>query len=72
MGPLLGSLVAAAFYHVLEALNWKTANPGQDFDDLEAQSVDAKKPTLRPNIYAGAAIDAGEEKKTGSENGPDA
>ena len=54
MGPLLGSLVAASFYHVLEFLNWKTANPGQDFDDLEARAMDAHRETPRSKVYTGA------------------
>src|ERR1700742_4632537 len=51
VGPLLGSLVAAAFYHILEFLDWKTANPGQDFDDLEAQTLDAHKHTPRTKVF---------------------
>ncbi|KEF60668.1 aquaporin rerated protein, other eukaryote [Exophiala aquamarina CBS 119918] len=52
VGPLIGALAAAAFYHILELLDWKTANIGQDFDDLEAQHLDSKKHTPRPNILA--------------------
>jgi len=50
VGPALGSLLAAAFYHLLEALDWKTANPGQDYDDLETQIIFPSKTTLRPNV----------------------
>jgi len=57
LGPALGSLLAASFYHLLEAFNWKTANPGQDYDDLEAQAIDPSKSTLRPNVYASGGSD---------------
>jgi hypothetical protein len=42
--------VAAGFFHLLEYLNWRTANPGQDFDDLETQIIDRTKSTDRPNV----------------------
>lgn len=51
VGPLLGSLIAAGFYHILEFLDWKTANPGQDFDDLEAQALDAHRHTPRSKAH---------------------
>ena len=47
----MGSMLAAGFYHLLEGLSWKTANPGQDYDDLEAQAMDPSKKTLRPNVF---------------------
>ena len=51
MGPLLGAVLAAGFWYILETLGWKTVNPGQDYDDLETQAVDPRKRTLRPNVY---------------------
>ncbi|KIW15814.1 hypothetical protein PV08_05864 [Exophiala spinifera] len=50
LGPFLGSLVAAGFFYLLEAFDWTTANPGQDFDDLEVQMMTPSKKTSRPNI----------------------
>ncbi|KAJ9642619.1 Aquaporin-1 [Knufia peltigerae] len=50
VGPLLGSMVAAAFFYLLEAFDWTTANPGQDFDDLEVQMMTPAKRTSRPNV----------------------
>jgi len=50
IGPLLGSLVATAFFYLLEAFDWKTANPGQDWDDLEVQMVTPSKRTNRPIV----------------------
>src|ERR1700742_4782451 len=64
VGPLLGSLVAAAFYHILEFFDWKTANPGQDFDDLEAQALDAHRHTPRSKVMPrGCGPQAQEESK---------
>jgi aquaporin rerated protein, other eukaryote len=40
LGPVLGALLAAAFYHLLEAFGWRTANPGQDYNDVEASLPD--------------------------------
>ncbi|KAI1608837.1 aquaporin rerated protein [Exophiala viscosa] len=54
VGPLLGSLLAAFFYYLLEAFDWRSANPGQDFDDLETQMITPEKKTDRPNVAHGA------------------
>jgi len=35
VGPLLGSLLAVGLYKLLKVLVYETANPGQDFDELE-------------------------------------
>jgi len=50
VGPLLGALVAASFFYLLQALEWDTANPGQDYDDLEVQMMMPHKRTARPNV----------------------
>jgi len=50
VGPLLGSLVASSFFYILEAFDWKSANPGQDWDDLEVQMVTPSKRTNRPVV----------------------
>ena len=34
VGPLIGTLVAVAFYFVFKALEYETANPGQDDSDI--------------------------------------
>ena len=51
VGPSLGALLASSFWYLVEALGWKTVNPGQDYDDLETQAIDPKMQTLRPNVY---------------------
>ena len=50
----MGSLVAAGFFQLLEMLNWKTANPGQDFDDLETQRLDRSKSTAQRDLAQSA------------------
>jgi hypothetical protein len=50
IGPALGSFLSAAFFYLLELLDWKTANPGQDFDDLETQAMTPSKTTDRPIV----------------------
>ena len=50
MGPILGSLVASGFYKFIKALEYETANPGQDFDDREAEVFDPEKDLTRPNV----------------------
>ncbi|KKA16528.1 Aquaporin [Rasamsonia emersonii CBS 393.64] len=37
VGPLLGSLLASAFFYLLNQLRYQTCNPGQDYNELEAQ-----------------------------------
>jgi len=70
VGPALGSLLAAFFYHTLEAFDWKTANPGQDYDDLEAQASDPSKKTPRPNVYITAGGDSPPGKTANEEVRP--
>jgi aquaporin related protein len=63
LGPILGSLLAVAFYSLLKFLEFSTANPGQDFDDLEDElfqpASDEHAATAedvrRPNVAAAAA-----------------
>lgn len=60
LGPLLGSLLAVGFYKLIKLLEYETANPGQDFNDKEAEvfNVDedtaaTAKDVARPNIAIG-------------------
>lgn len=34
-GPFLGSLLAVVLFRLIKALEYETANPGQDFDENE-------------------------------------
>lgn len=36
LGPALAALLTASFYNLLEYFGWRTANPGQDYNDIEA------------------------------------
>ncbi|KAJ6115369.1 hypothetical protein N7486_001147 [Penicillium sp. IBT 16267x] len=36
VGPLLGSLLASGFYHLLCWVRWENINPGQDYNEWEA------------------------------------
>lgn len=57
VGPLLGALVAAGFYWFIKAVEFQTANPGQDFDDLEANAFDPTTDLSRPVVSPNAVVD---------------
>lgn len=38
MGPLLGSLLASGFYHLLCYVRWEGINPGQDYNEWEVKA----------------------------------
>jgi aquaporin rerated protein, other eukaryote len=48
LGPALGALLAASFYHLLEAFGWRTANPGQDYNDVEAMGPELSEKPQQP------------------------
>lgn len=56
VGPFLGALVASGFFWFIKSCEYETANPGQDFDDLEASvynpEVDLTRPVVSPNAEA--------------------
>lgn len=56
LGPVLGALVASGFYWFIKSLEYESANPGQDFDDLEASAFnpeqDLARPVVSPNAVA--------------------
>lgn len=39
VGPILGALLAAGLYHLLKAMGYETANPGQDDDGLTTYRI---------------------------------
>lgn len=72
VGPLLGSLLSSGLFYLFEAFDWKTANPGQDYDDIETQMIDPTKITFRPNISRPHTVPFGmdtSEKTTSSMSG---
>ena len=38
VGPLLGSLLASGFYHLLVLVKWENINPGQDLSEWDFKS----------------------------------
>ncbi|KAL6718266.1 Aquaporin-1 [Lecanora helva] len=59
LGPLLGSLLASAFYKLIKALEYETANPGQDFDENETKLFDPERDVSgRPivNLVASGSV----------------
>ncbi|KAJ3487574.1 hypothetical protein NLG97_g6385 [Lecanicillium saksenae] len=56
LGPGLGSLLAAGFYHLINILEYETANPGQDFNEKEMdrfvfdeEAADTSAHVVRPD-----------------------
>jgi hypothetical protein len=49
----LGALLAAGFFWFIKACEYETANPGQDFDDLEANVYNPEENLRRPSISQG-------------------
>lgn len=54
VGPLLGAIIAAGFYWFIKTFEYQTANPGQDFDDLEDKYHDPSTGAERPSVHAEA------------------
>ncbi|KXL44994.1 hypothetical protein M433DRAFT_108626 [Acidomyces richmondensis BFW] len=69
LGPALGAILAAGFYRFVKILEYETANPGQDFNEKEAEvfvhdednaatGADVARPVVhmpRPDYSAGEA-----------------
>ncbi|KAI5208328.1 aquaporin-like protein [Aureobasidium subglaciale] len=60
LGPLLGSVLSVGFYKFIKTLEYETANPGQDFNDKEAEVFQVDEDTAttgadvaRPNVAIG-------------------
>jgi aquaporin related protein len=55
VGPFLGALLAVGLYKLLKVLVYETANPGQDFDELETAmfikqaNASTREQVLRPS-----------------------
>ncbi|KAK4555399.1 Aquaporin-1 [Recurvomyces mirabilis] len=45
LGPILGSLLAVGFYRFIKVLEYETANPGQDFNEKEAEAFEFDEET---------------------------
>ena len=66
VGPLLGALVAAGFYYFIKSLEYESANPGQDFDDLEASAFNPDEDISRPVVSPNAVADRSEGRELAS------
>jgi aquaporin rerated protein, other eukaryote len=56
LGPALGALLAAGFFWFIKSCEYQTANPGQDFDDLEASAFNPETDLTRPVVSPTAVI----------------
>ncbi|KIW08896.1 uncharacterized protein PV09_00818 [Verruconis gallopava] len=76
VGPVTGSLIASGFYKLMKYGEYRTANPGQDFDDHEAELFDlpttaaTAEDVARPNVSAVAVQRSIESPATGSTLSP--
>ena len=57
LGPFMGAIIAAGFYWFIKGIEFQTANPGQDFDDLEANAFDPSTDLSRPVVSPNAVVD---------------
>lgn len=57
VGPLLGSLLASGFYHLLCFVRWENINPGQDYNEWETKarknSMVASENTMTDPVHNG-------------------
>ena len=56
LGPALGALLASSFFWFVKTLEYRTANPGQDFDDLEAGAFKPDEDLTRPVVSPNAEV----------------
>ncbi|KAJ9608689.1 Aquaporin-1 [Cladophialophora chaetospira] len=56
LGPFMGAILAAGFFWFIKSCEYQTANPGQDFDDLEASAYNPEEDLTRPVVSPTAVI----------------
>jgi len=56
LGPVMGAVLAAGFFWFIKSCEYQTANPGQDFDDLEASAYNPEEDLTRPVVSPTAVI----------------
>jgi aquaporin rerated protein, other eukaryote len=70
VGPILGALIASGFFWFIKSCEYETANPGQDFDDLEAGAynpeIDLTRPVVSPNAEAPTRTESQDKKISNS------
>ena len=67
VGPCLGALLASGFYWFIKSLEYEGANPGQDFDDLEASAFNPEEDLSRPVVSPNAVVDRSESRDLAQE-----
>ena len=67
VGPFLGALLASGFYWFIKSLEYEGANPGQDFDDLEANAFKPEEDLSRPVVSPNAVVDRSEARDLAQE-----
>jgi aquaporin rerated protein, other eukaryote len=70
LGPVLGALVASGFFWFIKSCEYETANPGQDFDDLEANAFNPEEDLARPVVSRNAVVDRSESRDLAERNRP--
>jgi len=53
----MGAALAAGFFWIIKSCEYQTANPGQDFDDLEASAFNPEEDMTRPVVMPTAILD---------------
>lgn len=53
----MGAALASGFFWIIKSCEYQTANPGQDFDDLEASAFNPEESLTRPVVMPNAIID---------------
>lgn len=71
LGPALGACLASGFYWFIKGIEFQTANPGQDFDDLEANAFNPDEDLSRPVVSPNAVADRSEARQLAALNADD-
>ncbi|KAL2425983.1 Aquaporin-7 [Exophiala dermatitidis] len=71
VGPFLGTLIASGFFWFIKAAEYQTANPGQDFDDLEASAYHPEEDLTRPVVSPTAVLEPVSSRDGASRNSKD-
>ncbi|RVX65876.1 hypothetical protein B0A52_10289 [Exophiala mesophila] len=67
LGPILGALLASGFFWFIKSCEYQSANPGQDFDDLEASAFNPDEDLSRPVVSPTVNVDS---SRVNSRDGP--
>lgn len=53
----MGAALASGFFWIIKSCQYQSANPGQDFDDLEASAFNPEESLTRPVVMPTAIVD---------------